>query len=89
MNVSAKIQKVVVCVVSSYMFLSLFAMNQRYCCFRCMKTLAIILIKIVISVVQSIGIGIFSSNVKKSVVSVVPAPSRDFVVLKHVLKTVH
>ena len=40
----------------------------------------------VVSVVHSRDI--FSLEVKKSVVSVVSAPSRDFLVLKHVLKTV-
>ena len=40
----------------------------------------------VVSVVHSMDI--FSLEVKKSVVSVVSAPSRDFLVLKHVLKTV-
>ena len=54
-----------------------------------MKALANIRIKMVVSVVQRIGLGIFSPKIKKWVVSVVPAPSCDFVVLKHVLKTVH
>ena len=86
MNVSAKTQKVVVWVVFSNRFLSLFALSQRNSCFRCMKFLAIIRMKVVVSIVQSIDI--FSYKVKKSVVSVVTAPSPDFPILKHVLKTV-
>ena len=50
-----------------------------------MKTLAIIQIKMVVSVVQTIGI-FFSSAVKKSAVSIVLASSCDFLVLKHALK---
>ena len=68
-------------------FLSLFALNQRYGFLRCMKLLATIRIKMVVSVVQSIGI-FSSSKVKKWVASVVSALSRGFLVLKHVLKTV-
>ena len=40
----------------------------------------------VVSVVQSIGIFFSFRQVKESVVSVVFAPSRDFLVSKHVLK---
>ena len=69
------------------MFPSLFAMNQRYGCLHCMKTLAIIRIKMVAPVVQSIGI-FFSLEVKESIVSVISAPSRAFLFLNHVLKTV-
>ena len=47
------------------MFLLIFAMNQRYGCFRCMKTLPIIRIKMVVSVVQSIGIFFSLRGVKK------------------------
>ena len=43
----------------------------------------------VVSVVQSIGIFFPLRQVKKSVVSVVFATSRDFLVLKHALKTVY
>ena len=53
-----------------------------------MRTFAIIRIKMVVSVVQSIGI-FFSLKIKKSVVRFVFAPSRDLLVLKHVLKKVH
>ena len=42
----------------------------------------------VISVVQ-VDIDIFSLKVKKSVVSIVPATSRGFLVLKHALKAIH
>ena len=70
------------------MFLPLFTMNQRYACLRCRETRPIIRIKMVASVVQSIGI-FFLRLVKKSVVSVVFAPSRDFLVLEYVLKTFH
>ena len=41
-------------------FLSLFAMNERCGCVRCMKTLAIIRIEMVVLVVQSKGIFLFS-----------------------------
>ena len=51
-----------------------------------MKTLAIIRIKMVISVAQTIGIFFSLRRVKKLVVSVVFVPSRDFLVLKLVLK---
>ena len=84
MNVSTKIQKVASALFPRDMFLSLFAMNQRYGCLRCMKSLAIIRIKKLVSVVQTIDI--FFLLVKKSFVSVVFAPSPDFPVLKHVLK---
>ena len=47
------------------MFLSFFAMNQRYGYLRYMKTLAIIRIKTVVSVFQSIGIFFFSEAGKK------------------------
>ena len=68
------------------MFLSFFGMNQRYGYLRYMKTLAIIRIKIVVSVFRSIGIFFSLRQVKKLVVSVVFTPSRDFLFLKHVLK---
>ena len=68
------------------MFLSLFAMNPRYGCLLCMKTLATIRIKMIVPVVQSIGIFFSLRQVKKLVVSVVFAPSHDFLVLKYVLK---
>ena len=68
------------------MFLSLFAMNQRYGCLRCMKTLAIVWIKMIVSVVQSICIFFLLGRQKKSVAGIVFAPSRDFLVSKHVLK---
>ena len=51
-----------------------------------MKTLGIIRIKKVVSVVQSMGIYFSLRQVKKSVFSAVFALSRDFLVLK---KTVH
>ena len=56
MNVSTKIQKVASALFPRDMFLSLFAMNQRYGCLRCMKSLAIIRIKKLVSVVQTIDI---------------------------------
>ena len=68
------------------MFLSFFGMNQRHGYLRYMKTLAIIRIKTVVSVFQSIGIFFSLRQVKKSVVSVVFTPSRHFLFLKHVLK---
>ena len=61
-------------------------MNQIHGCFHCMKTLGIIRIKKVVSVVQSMGIYFSLRQVKKSVFSAVFALSRDFLVLK---KTVH
>ena len=66
------------------MFLSLFAMNQRYGCLHCTKTLAMIRIK---RLFQLFRANIFFSlrqvkKKKKKVVSVVFAPSRDFLVLK-------
>ena len=65
------------------LFLSLFAVNQRYGCLRCIKTLVLIRIKMVVSVVQSIGF--FSlRQTKKLLVSVVFGPSHDFVVFKYV-----
>ena len=55
-----------------------------------MKALDIIRIKMVVSVVSVVhSMDIFFSEVKKSVVSVVSIPSRDFLVLKHVLKLAH
>ena len=54
-----------------------------------MKTLPIIRIKMVVSIVQSIGPFFYLRQVKNAVVSVVFAPSCDYLVLKHVLKTVH
>ena len=51
------------------MFLSLFALNQRYDFLRCVRTLAIIQIKVVVSVVQSIGIFYSHRQVKKWIVS--------------------
>ena len=45
-------------------FLSLFAMNERCGCVRCMKTLAIIRIKMVVLVVQSKGIFFSLKQVK-------------------------
>ena len=67
------------------MFLSLFAMNQRYDCLPCMKTIPTFRIKMVVSVVQSIGI-FFLLGRSKLVVSIVFALSRDIFLLKHVLK---
>ena len=61
-------------------------MNQQYGCLRCMNTLAIIRIKMI---VQSIGMIFSLREVKKSVVSVILPPSRDFLDLKHALKIVH
>ena len=52
-----------------------------------MKALAIIRIKMVVSVVKSMVF--FSLAVKRPVVSVVSVPSHDFAVFKHSLKTVH
>ena len=50
----------------------------------------IIRIKMVVSVVSVVhSMDIFFSEVKKSVVSIVSVPSRDFLVLKHVLRTAH
>ena len=50
-----------------------------------MKTLVIIRKKMVVSVVQSMGI-FFSEARKKSVVSVMFKPSRSFLVFRHILK---
>ena len=68
------------------MFLSLFAMNQRYGWLRCMKALTIIRKKMVISVVHSIDT-FFCRKAKKSVVSVLSAESRDFHVFEACPKT--
>lgn len=83
MNVLVKIQKLVFSVVSSQYV----SMHQIYSCFRCIKALAIVRINIVVSFVHNIGI--FSLKVKKSVARVVSTLLRDFLALKHVLKTVH
>ena len=65
-------------------------MNQIHSCLRCMKALDIIGIKMVVSVVSVVhSMDIFFSEVKKLVVGVVPVPSRDFLVSKHVLKSAH
>ena len=54
-------------------------MNQIYGYLRCIKALDIIRMKMVVSVVSAVhSIDIFFSEVKKSVVSVVSVPSRDF-----------
>ena len=47
------------------MFLLIFAMNQRYGCFRCMKAIPIIRVKMAVPVVQSIGIFFSVRQVKK------------------------
>ena len=47
------------------LFLLIFAMNQRYGCFRCLKALPIIRIKMVVSVIQGIGIFFPLRHVKK------------------------
>ena len=60
-------------------------MNKRHGCSHCKKTLAFIRIKMVISVVQSIDFFPLS-KVKKLIVRVVFAPSRDFLVLKRSFK---
>ena len=61
-------------------------MNQRYGCLGCMKTLAIIRIKLFVSVAQSIGIFLSFRQVNKSVASVVFALSHYILVLKQVRK---
>lgn len=57
---------------------------ERY---DCMKALAMIRTKMIVSVVQSVGIFLLLKG-KKSVVSVVSPLSHGFLVLKDVLKTV-
>ena len=85
MNVSAKIQKVVICVVSSRHVSIIICYKSRYGYLRCMKILAIILKNGCFSCSEHRYI--FSlRQLKKLVVSVVFAPSRDFLVLKYVLK---
>ena len=54
-------------------------MNQIYGCLRYIKALDIIRIKLTVSVISAVhSIDIFFSEVKKSVVSVVSVPPRDF-----------
>ena len=50
-------------------FLSLFAMNQRYGCLRCMEFLAIIRMKMIVSAVQSIDIFFSLRQVKNQLLA--------------------
>ena len=67
--------------------MSLFAINQRYGSLRCIEALAIMNKNSCFSCSEHEYS--FLLRGKKSVVSVVSVPSRDFLVLKHVLKMTH
>ena len=67
------------------MFLSLYAMNQSYGWLRCMEALAIIRMKMIVSVVQNIDT--FFLIRQKLRLAFCPHQSIIFLFLKHVLKT--
>ena len=66
------------------MFLSLYAMNQRYGWLRCMEALAIIRMKMIVSVVQNTDTFFFDKA--KTSASVLSTPSRNFLVFEAYLK---
>ena len=68
------------------MFLSLYAMNQRYGWLRCMEALAIIRMKMIVSVVQNIDT--FFLIRQKLWQAFCPHRRVIFLFLKHILKTV-